>query len=71
MGLGDQAGTAGEDEILQRAQLVVPAVDAAFQACHFRLVQGPILRHRQLPAEVEQAVLHRRQRLDDLLQAGM
>ena len=57
MGLGHQARAARQDEILQRPQLFIPAINSGFQALDFGLVEGLILRHRQLAAKVEQAVL--------------
>ncbi|MDT4871558.1 hypothetical protein FQZ97_1066920 [compost metagenome] len=70
MGLGHQARAAGEDEVLQRPELVVPEVDGGFQSLYLRLFEHLVLRHRQLAAEVEQAVLARLQHLDHFAQAG-
>ncbi|MCY1424717.1 hypothetical protein D9M71_404770 [compost metagenome] len=68
MGLGHQRRTAWQDEVLQRAQLLVPVVDGHFQPIDLPGFQGLVLGHRQFAAEVEQAVLAGRQDRDHLVQ---
>ena len=55
---------------IQRPDFLVPAVDGCLQALHLAGLQGLVVGHRQLAAEVEQAVLAGREHLADLAEAG-
>ncbi|MNN24505.1 hypothetical protein D3C81_1379400 [compost metagenome] len=69
--LGHQVRAAGQDEVLQRADFLVPGIDGLLQAGDLHGVQGLVLGHRQFPAEVEQAVLAGREQLEDFRQSRM
>ncbi|MNL33946.1 hypothetical protein D3C87_1558840 [compost metagenome] len=68
MRLGNQHRTAWQNEILQRPQFLVPHIDRCFQSFDFRRIQRLIRRHGQLATEIKQAMLTRRQHLDQFIQ---
>ena len=68
MGLGNQTRTAGQNEVLQRPQFLIPAIDRGFKPFDLSRVECLIFRHRQFAPQVKQAVLTGLKHFDQLIE---